>query len=197
MLPLIDRIARAGAWVGGFGFLALSFVVLIEVLLRKIAGIGLSAATEMSSYVLAIAGAWGFAYALLQRAHVRVDALVRLLPRRALAGVDLMAQLVLTWLAAMMLWHGVSVFQFSWEKGAISMTPLQTPLWIPQGLWLAGLGFFLIACVVVLGRAARLLLGGEVADVNALIGTLSSEDEAGAEIEEAKLRYTGGGETRP
>ncbi|MGQ0664643.1 MAG: TRAP transporter small permease subunit [Pseudomonadota bacterium] len=188
MLGLIERVSRLGVWLGGAALVIVSVVVCLEVVLRKAFLVGLSAATELSAYVLAVASAWGFAFALLKRSHVRVDAAVRLLPRRVIVWIDLVALLVLTWFAGLLVWHGYSVVTFSFEKSARAMTPLQTPLWIPQGLWLLGLAVFFLTCLVLLVRAGRLLAAGEIRAVTALIGTFSAMEEAAEEIGAARER---------
>jgi hypothetical protein len=71
------------------------------------------------------------------------------------------------------------------------MTPLQTPLWIPQGLWLLGLGLFFITCVVMIITVGRCLRKGDVAQVNRLAGSFTVEEEAEDEIKDAQRRKTG------
>ena len=191
MLRLVERISQAAAILGGLAVIGVAFLVCIEVLLRTVFGIGLSAATEISSYVLAITSAWAFSYALLRRVHVRVDALIRLFPPPVIAALDLLALLALGWLASMMLWYGASVFWFSYLKKSTAMTPLQTPMWIPQGLWLLGLGLFFLACVTMIGVVGRALLKGDVAAVNRLAGSFTVEEEALDEIKDAQRREAG------
>ena len=188
MLRLIERISQAAAILGGLAIIGVAVVVCVEVMLRSVFSIGLSAATELSSYVLAVTSAWAFSYALLRRVHVRVDALIRLFPQRVIAWLDLLALLALCWLASMMLWYGASVFSFSFAKGSTAMTPLQTPLWIPQGLWLLGLGLFFITCVVMIIAVGRCLIKGDAAQVNRLAGSFTVEEEALDEIEDAQRR---------
>lgn len=188
LLRMMRHVSHVAAWLGGFGLIAVAFLVTVEVVLRKGFQIGLSVATEYSSYVLAISTAWAYAFALLERNHVRVDALVRALPRRVVAWIDLLALLALTWLAAMLSWHGSTVAQMSYERGALAMTPMATPLWIPQGLWTLGLVVFFITCLVLLGRVVTLLAAGRTEETSGLIGTFSTKDEAEIEIRDAELR---------
>ncbi|MBI3710550.1 MAG: TRAP transporter small permease [Proteobacteria bacterium] len=188
MLRLIERISHAAVILGGLAIIGVAALVCLEVVLRSVFGIGLSAATEISSYVLAVTSAWAFSFALLRRVHVRVDALIRLFPQLIIAWLDLLALLALAWLAAMMVWYGASVFSFSFAKGSTAMTPLQTPMWIPQGLWLIGLGLFFITCVVMVVVVGRSLIAGDVAQVNRLAGSFTVEEEALDEIKEARRR---------
>ncbi len=188
MLRLVERLSQAAAMLGGLAIIGVAVLVCVEVMLRTVFGIGLSAATEISSYVLAVTSAWAFSYALLRRVHVRVDALIRLFPQRIIAWFDLLALLALAWLASMMLWYGASVFSFSFVKGSTAMTPLQTPLWIPQGLWLLGLGLFFITSVIMLVVVGRCLIKGDAAQVNRLAGSFTVEEEALDEIKDARRR---------
>jgi TRAP-type C4-dicarboxylate transport system permease small subunit len=190
VLRLVERISQAAAILGGLAVIGVAVIVCAEVLLRNVFSFGLSAATELSSYVLAVTSAWAFSYALLRRVHVRVDALIRLFPQSVIAWLDLLALLALTWLASMMLWYGASVFWFSFVKSSTAMTPLQTPMWIPQGLWLLGLGLFFITCVTMATVVVRCLIKGDAAQVNRLVGSFTVEEEALDEIEDARRRET-------
>ena len=185
-LDLVRRVSSYGAWVGGLLMLAVAFLVSAEVILRSFFSYALAAGAEISSYALAIGLAWGFSFALVHRAHVRVDAAVRLLPPKVLAWVDLVAMGALTWYALLLVFHGWGVFYQSWSRGAKAMTPLLTPLWIPQGLWLAGLGVFLISCMVVLAYGLWFVATGRLREARSLIGNVTVEEEAGSEIEDAK-----------
>jgi TRAP-type C4-dicarboxylate transport system permease small subunit len=188
MLKVVHRVAQLGVWAGGLAMIALAFLVSIEVVLRTVFLIGLSAAADLSSYTLAVSTAWAFSFALLARAHVRVDALIHLLPRRAAALVDIVALAALTWFAAVLVWYGYTVFAESYARDARAMTPLGMRMWIPQGLWVAGLTVFLVTCIAVLVRAVTLMARGRVGEVSALIGTLSTREGVDAEIKDAAER---------
>lgn len=170
-------------WAVGASLIATAFLVSVEVVLRKVFLIGLSMATEISSYALAIAASWGFAFALLARAHVRVDALVRLLPTRAAAWFDLLALVGLFGFAAALAWYGFMTVAESWELNARAMTPLGTRLWIPQGLWFFGLFFFALTAAALLVRSVVLLVQGKSIESRVLIGTNSVAEESVAEVD--------------
>jgi len=191
VLRLVERISQAAATLGGLAIIGVAVIVCAEVVLRNVFSFGLSAATELSSYVLAVTSAWAFSYALLRRVHVRVDALIRLFPQSVIAWLDLVALLALSWLASMMLWYGASVFWFSFVKRSTAMTPMQTPMWIPQGLWLLGLGLFFITSVAMVITVVRSLLKGDAAQVNRLVGSFTVEEEALDEIKDAQRRKAG------
>jgi TRAP-type C4-dicarboxylate transport system permease small subunit len=184
----VARASRMAVWLGGFALILVAFLVTLEVVLREVFLIGLSAATEISAYVLAVSTAWAYAFALLERNHVRVDAVIRLLPPGPLIVMDLLALLALTWFAGVLLWYGFGVVGWSLETGARAMTPLGTPLWLPQGLWIFGIAFFFATCLIVLVRAVALVLGGRRRAASELIGTFSRQDEGAAEALDAERR---------
>ena len=116
--------------------------------------------TELGAYLLAIVSAFGFSSALLQKAHSRVDFLFPRMPPFLISVLNLAAAVLLFGLAAISVWQGWHVLDESLLFDSRASTPLQTPLWIPQGLWLAGLAVFAgvtFACAV---HAAILFVQG-------------------------------------
>ena len=184
MIDVLRRASHVMTWIVGAALIATAGLVAVEVVLRKVFLIGLSMGTEISSYVLAVVSSWGFAFALFNRAHVRVDALVRLLPLRGAAWADVLALAGLTGFAAALTFHGYVALAESWLMDARAMTPLATRLWIPQGLWVLGLIFFTVSAAALLGRALYLLVRGHAAATRELIGTASMEDEGYSEVKE-------------
>ena len=59
---------------------------------------------------------------------------------------------------------------------------LITLLIIPQGLWVAGLGFFVMVCVLLLTRGLTAFLAGDLDRLFALIGSKSAVAEAQEEV---------------
>jgi TRAP-type C4-dicarboxylate transport system permease small subunit len=185
----IERLARYGVRLGGLAFIGVSLLVCLEVVLREVFRIGLGAASEVSAYVMAISAAWGFSFTLLNRAHVRVDAAILHLPKAVQAAFDVLALIVMSWLATSFVYFGWGVFEFSWVRNAHSMTPLQTPLWLPQGLWLLGMSLFMATSLLLTARCLRHLLRGEIDEVRAIAGTLSAFEEAEGEVKLAQADY--------
>jgi len=178
----LETMSRWMAWVAGGALVLTACLVTGEVLLRKLFSISLNVATEYSAYVLGLCAAWGFAFALFANAHVRVDAAVQLLPRKLAAFADVAALLSLIAFAAMLSFYGFNTLSESWRMAARAPTPIGTPLWIPQGLWVLGLVFFLLCSAVLLLRAVRLLLQGRFEESRKLIGTGGVAEEGIAEV---------------
>ena len=64
----------------------------------------------------------------------------------------------------------------------LSNSPLQVPLWIPQGLWVAGLGLF-AAVAVALATQASWMLFRNPSRLNALYGPPTIEEEIEESLE--------------
>ena len=156
MDPLLDlarRIARLGAWFGGVLLIAAALLVGVEVVIRKAFNISVGGADELAGYALAISTSWALAFALLERAHIRIDSLYVHLPVRLCALLDIAGLLLLTAFFGLITWYGYGVFWTSWTLGSRSLSPLGTPLMVPQLIWVLGLAMFLAIAVLLLVRA--------------------------------------------
>jgi TRAP-type C4-dicarboxylate transport system permease small subunit len=197
---LLDRALRAAdwlslraVWAGGALLFLAAFTVSIDVLARKLFSVSLGGADELSGYAFAIGTAWAFAFALLRRANVRVDALYQLLPLRLCALLDLLALLALGVFVAYLARYGFEVLSTSWSLSARSNSALKVPLWIPQALWFGGLLLFATTLLLLLARSLAHLAGGNWIAVHELLGARSVKEEADDEAAYARGLEQGGG----
>jgi len=136
--------AKIIVFVSGFSLIGISILISVEVFIRKVLNASLAGVDEISGYVFAAVTAWGFAYATLDRAHVRIDSIVRLLPLRFRAVLAIIAQFALASLALGLTYHAWRVLYFSLKYHSTSQTPLGIPLAYPQSIWFLGLVTFTI-----------------------------------------------------
>jgi TRAP-type mannitol/chloroaromatic compound transport system permease small subunit len=181
-MGVINTIAKASTWVGGFALLACALLISIDLILRKALGVSLGGADEMAGYVLAITSAWAFPVTLLKRAHIRVDILYTRLGLRPRVALDLFALTCMVLLVSTLAYHAGNVLWDSIEYRSVSNTPLQVPQWIPQSLWFAGYLFFALTlaslAIICLGH----LLKGRWHAISTLIGINSVEQDIQAEL---------------
>ena len=194
-LRAAQRVAHAGALSGGLLILAAALLVSVEVTLRKLANTTLGGADELSGYALAIGSTWSFAFVLLARGHVRIDALYQVLPRKLAAACDLIAIVALLAFASLIAWHGAGTLAQSWQLGARSNSSLAVPLAVPQALWWVGYLGFVICAVLLLARALAAMWAGDLAAANRLIGARSIEEEAADELASALAARKAGAAT--
>ena len=171
--------ARAMAILGGWWLLALSFLTVGEILARKLFGVSLQGVDEIGAYTLAVFSTLSFGWALVNKAHTRVDFLIGALPAWPRAILNAAAYLLLAAFAIYVAWRGWHVLEESLEFQARANSPLQTPLWIPQSAWLAGLVMFAIAAGAMAAHAVLLL--ARPARLNALYGPMTLAEEVEAE----------------
>ncbi|MEM9147591.1 MAG: TRAP transporter small permease [Pseudomonadota bacterium] len=180
----MDRVIRFShslsrwlVWIGGVLLIGSALLVTAEVFLRKFANVSIGGADEISGYAFAVATALAFSYALFERAHIRVDALYGLLPKSLRFAADLLGLALLTGFAAIVAWMGWQMVGDTLTHGSRSITPLRTPLAIPQIPWLIGWMLF-VACGVLLFVGAVLRhLRGDAEGASALVGIKSLEQQ--------------------
>ena len=177
------RISRLGVWCGGILMVVSSFIIGTEVILRKVFLMSLGGADELASYALALGTVWALSFALLHRSHIRVDALYQHLPKPICAILDVLALISILVFASILAWYGFDVWLTSWEFDSTANTPLGTPLWIPQGLWVLGLFSFVLTTLLLLVRALGALLRKDLDTVQQLAGTLTVDEELHEEME--------------
>jgi TRAP-type C4-dicarboxylate transport system permease small subunit len=182
MLRLANGVATIGAWFGGALMILTSFVIGVEVLLRKFLNVSIGGADELAGYALAIGTAWSLGFALVHRAHIRIDSLYVLTPRPVAVALDLVGLVALAGFFALVAWHGYGVLVQSIDVGARSMSRLATPVAIPQAIWVVGLVAFLLIALAVFVRAVAALAAGDLRTVQRLIGSRTATQELEEEI---------------
>ena len=190
-LALADLVGLRAVWVGGALLLASAVLVSVDVIVRKVFVLSLGGADELSGYAFAIGVAWAFPFALLRRANVRIDALYQHLPARACAFLDIVALAALAVFVTVLTRYAWEVAAASWKLGALSNSALKMPLWIPQGLWFAGLALFFVTTALLTLRAALALAAGDLATVRRLAGARTIEEEAAEEAAYGKSLAAG------
>ena len=182
LLRQAERVSRFLAWLGGIMLLVVIALTAVEILLRRTFSIALGLGFELSGYVLAVAASWSFAYALFNKAHIRIDAVYVRFGQRTRVAPDLLALVAFVVFAVALADASLGVALESISRGSLSDTPLQTPMWIPQVMWSVGLLWFAFVTLLLLLRTVVALRQGDLATAQQLIGspTLDEriEDEA-------------------
>ena len=162
-------------WAGGALTIASVLLISFDVLARKFLGFTTGGADEL----LAISTSWALAFATLQ--HVRVDVLYQFLPVRLSAVLDWLSLVALAVFMVFLTYYAYDMVQTSWAQKSAANTPLATPLWIPQGLWLLGLAWMCLTVALMLARASAALVTGDIELVKQICGVRSAQEEADEE----------------
>ncbi|MBE0489126.1 MAG: TRAP transporter small permease [Halomonas sp.] len=185
---VLDGVQAGSLWMaraGGVLILMTVVLVTIEVFSRQLVGRSAVHATELTGYVMAISTSWAFAYTLMRKAHIRIDALYLNFPIRVRGVLDLLALLAMAWFCILVAGAAFEVAKDSYLAGATANTPLGTPIWIPQFLWVIGLGWFSLAVGLMGLRVLLGLLANDVDGVQKLAGSPTLDEQISDENHEA------------
>lgn len=181
----VEGTTRIFALLCGYACLGLSFLIGYEILARQLWGHSLQGVDEIGGYVLAATGAVGFAYALMHQAHTRVDLALNLSGHRVRSVLNVLALVGLAVFAVFMAVRAYDALAESMEFNSHASTPLQTPLWIPQTVWVVGLVLFAFIAVCMVLHSIWLLFNDR-SRLNKAYGPVSLQDEVDEQMAEAK-----------
>jgi TRAP-type C4-dicarboxylate transport system permease small subunit len=127
--------------------------ILLEIVMRLF-GTSTFVLDEFIGYAVASMTFLGLGYALERGSLVRVNVLLDRLPTRWHWLPDLVSTLSALAAFAWLAWFwGQSVWR-SYQRGTLSETLAETPLWIPESMVLVGM---LLLCLTLLSRALHLV----------------------------------------
>ncbi len=177
-LRAISGLAAAMALASGVAVALLALLIVYDIVARSLFGHSVQGADELGGYTLALVGSLGLSHTLLRRGHPRIDVAFGLFPPRMRAMLHVLALATMAVFAVFMTVHAVGELGEALRFNAVTNTPLQTPLWVPQGLWAFGTGFFALTAATLTVHGA-LLLGADPARVTALYGPVTVEENTG------------------
>ena len=180
---LIDMLARGMNRCAGWLFVLCALFITFDVLARKFLGFSSQSTTELSGYMLGVGIAWGLAGALEARTHVRIDILIQKVPPRWRGYLHWLALASLVVFAGFLLYGAWHTTMESWDFKATDNSLLKTPLVIPQGLWLIGIGVFGVMAMLRLLEVALLLPKADIEAIEHLTGPRSYVEEADEALE--------------
>jgi len=180
---LIDTLARWMNRCAGWLFVLCALFVTFDVLARKFLGFSSQSTTELSGYMLGVGIAWGLAGALEARTHVRIDILIQKVPPRWRGYLHWLALASLAVFAGFLAYGAWHTTMESWDFKATDNSLLKTPLIIPQGLWLFGIGVFGVMVMLRVLEVALLLPGRNIQAIELLTGPRSYLEEADEALE--------------
>ncbi len=169
------------ALVCGWWLLGLSVLTCTEMLGRKVFGYSLQGVDEIGSYTFAVVGAFGFSYTLITCGHTRVDFLLSRFSVVQRALLNFAAMLSLAVMAVFFAYRAYHVLLESIDLHSTAASPLATPLWLPQSIWLLGYVVFCVTALSGAGYACRLLLAGAWDKLNTRFGPQTLEEEIESE----------------
>ena len=189
LIEWVRTISRYGAWFGGVLILLAAVVVSLDVVIRELFTLPLGGTDELSGFALAISSAFAFSYALLERAHVRIDSLYTTFPKPIRAFLDIIGLSVFTLFMTLLAWQAFGVFSQSVRNSTVTLSAFAWPLRFPQFFWVLGLFWFVVVAVLLLLRSLLTLLKGDWIMVQRQIGSKTVQEELEEELELTEKRH--------
>lgn len=176
-LRSLDQISVVFALFAGVAVALLSLLIVFDITARSLFRYSVQGTDELGGYTLALTGSLGLAYTLIRRGHPRIDIGFRFFGPRTRRVLHVLALATLTGFALFMSSHAIGDFRGTLAFGTVTNTPLKTPLWVPQLFWVTGTCFFALTGLAMTVHGVLLIAKGRGAEVDALYGPLTVEEE--------------------
>ncbi|MFK7880858.1 MAG: TRAP transporter small permease subunit [Roseobacter sp.] len=193
VLRAVECASEMLALGAGMTIALLAVLITIDIIGRDGFGVSVQGTDEIGGYVLAFVGSLGMALTLMRRGHPRIDLFFRFFPQMLRDMLNVLAQISIAAFAVFMAWQAWGELEKTLRFGAITNTPLQTPLWVPQSIWLAGVIFFALTCCLTSAHAIWLYLFDRGA-VSAAYGSPSVAEEVGQYVDEPERERRNAGD---
>ncbi|HEX6136951.1 MAG TPA: TRAP transporter small permease [Casimicrobiaceae bacterium] len=184
----MKRLESVLANIFGIIFVALSLIVTVETIARKVFDFSIQGADELGGYSLAVGGVIAFTLALTGRNHIRVDVFHELMGTRTKAALNWLSIVLLAFFAITLVAVCAKVLQETIAFGSTAQTPWATPLVYPQSVWYALLVMFMVAAVILAARATYLLVRRRIDELNVEFHPKSAREELKEELEDLAQR---------
>lgn len=172
-----SSVSRWLAWFGGATLLLSAGLISLDVIFRGLWNVTYFESFELSTYAFAIATAMGMSFALVSKAHIRIEIVYVNLPPRWRAWLDVFSYVGLALTTGVLLYWATQTVWANWEMGARSRSALAVSLYIPQSLWLLGLFWFALLAFAYAIYGLMLCITGRYNKAAQLMGMSTLEEE--------------------
>jgi len=163
---IIDKfiltIGHGTAWFN----VALVALILIQVVMRYMFGIGSVALEEAQWHLYGIAVMFGISYAVVTDAHIRLDLAYQKFSPRTKAWVEIFTLLLLVMPMVIVLFlHGLDFVESSWRVSERSRSPMGLPWrWAIKSVIPIGMSLYGLAAISRIVRSIALLISTKRGD---------------------------------
>lgn len=165
---------RLAARLGGAMIFLIALLVCGDVITRNLFNMIVFHSYELANYLFAIAVALSFAFALVERAHIRIEVLYIRFPVWLRRGLDVLALAGVAGTAGLFAWKGWALALGNIARGSKSNSALGLAVGWPQAVWAAGLTVFALVALLLALRHIQLLVTRRARHADAL-GGIGSE----------------------
>ena len=144
-LKFSDKLQNFGAYLSSILFIALTVLIVTEIVSRSFFNVSTMIADEYSGYFYLASVFLGLGYTFKEDGHIRITILTSKLPTKGKKYIDIFAGLITLALLIFVLYYSIKMVQESYEFDMVSETVSETPIYLTQLALPIGLFIFCIA----------------------------------------------------
>jgi TRAP-type C4-dicarboxylate transport system permease small subunit len=153
---LSDKLQTFGAYLSSFLFIALTLLILTEIVARSFFNVSTMIADEYSGYFYLASIFIGLGYTFKEDGHIRINVLTSRLSKKANRYIDIFAGSITLALILFILYNSILMVKESYEYDMVSETVSETPIYLTQLAMPIGLFLFALAVLsFILRRIAN------------------------------------------
>ena len=155
IIRAVESLSTLGAFLSAVCMLLITGLILVEIVMRAVAGASTLIASEYSGYLLVALVTCGFGYTLKENGFIRITIIwTRLSPQRR-NQVEIGIGCAALAIAAYACWNTGLLALESYQLGISADSISETPIWIPQSI--IPMGFFVFTLQLAAYVAGRLV----------------------------------------
>ncbi|NKE45866.1 TRAP transporter small permease [Roseomonas frigidaquae] len=140
----LDLLYLAGGIAGGMALAGIGIIIALQVIGRQF-GLSLDGADDLTAFAVAGSALLPLAYAFRHGAHIRVDLIIGHVKGAARFGMETLALVLSTGLAAFLAYAVGDLAFDSWQFDDVAQGTVPWLLWVPQAACAVGCGLFALA----------------------------------------------------
>ena len=154
LFRMFDRLQTVGAWTASLLTLALTLLILTEIVLRSFFDRSTMIADEYSGYLYLALIFFALGYTFREGGHIRIALLTSRLNAKSQRRIDIFAGLTLLGVLAFILYRSVRMVIDAYQFEMVSETVSETPIWLTQLSMPIGLSFFILTTAAFVYKKA-------------------------------------------
>jgi len=145
-----DKLQNFGAYLSSFLIIALTILIIIEIVARSFFNVSTMIADEYSGYFYLASIFLGLGYTFKEDGHIRINILTSKLPKKINRYIDIFAGSITLALIIFILYFSIKMLIESYKYDMVSETVSETPIYLTQLAIPIGLFMFSIAVLAFL-----------------------------------------------
>ncbi len=154
-LKFNDKLQNFGAYLSSFLFIALTVLIITEIVSRSFFNVSTMIAGEYSGYFYLASIFFGLGYTFKEDGHIRITILTSKLSKNKIRVVDIFAGVITLVLTLFILYYSVKMIIESYKFEMVSETVSETPIYLTQLALPIGLLIFCIAILAFIVKRVK------------------------------------------